>query len=138
MKMLAVKNFFSSSIIYYNLLQTPNWVCHHHLLSLVIVFTWVLFWFQSFSSCLNFSKFYCTGCPKSSFLLLIKTLFLHKISRRYIFLSQVHVFRISITGMPFFFLKWDAACRPTNDPFWTFLSPGAQDTVQSPNNICLV
>ena len=61
MKMLAVKNFFSSSIIYYNLLQTPNWVCHHHLLSLVIVFTLVLFWFQSFSRSLNFTV---QGVPK--------------------------------------------------------------------------
>ena len=82
-------------------------------------------------------KFYCTGCPKSSFLLLIKTLFLHEISRRYIFLSQVHVFRISITGMPFLFffvtfcrrcgMKWDTACRPADDPLWAFLSPGAQE-----------
>ena len=35
-------------------------------------------------------------------------------------------------------MKWDTACRPTNDPFWAFLSPGAQDPVQPPNKICLV
>ena len=29
-------------------------------------------------------------------------------------------------------MKWDTACRPTNDPFWTFLSPGAQDPVPRP------
>ena len=34
-------------------------------------------------------------------------------------------------------MKWDTACRPTNDPFWAFLSPGAQDPVQPPNNIYL-
>ena len=35
-------------------------------------------------------------------------------------------------------MNWDTACRPTNDPFWAFLSPGAQDPVQPPNNTCLV
>ena len=35
-------------------------------------------------------------------------------------------------------MKWDTACWPTNDPFWAFLSPGAQDPVQPPNKICLV
>ena len=35
-------------------------------------------------------------------------------------------------------MKWDTACRPTDDPFWAFLSPGAQGPVQPPNNICLV
>ena len=30
-------------------------------------------------------------------------------------------------------LKWDTACRPANDPFWAFLSPGAQELIQSPN-----
>ena len=35
-------------------------------------------------------------------------------------------------------MKWDTACRPTNDPFLAFLLPGAQDPVQFPNNICLV
>ena len=50
-----------------------------------------------------------TGCPKSSSLkfhaeyLLIKTLFLHEIARRCLFLYQVQVFRISVTGMPFLF-----------------------------------
>ena len=83
-----------------------------------------------------------TGCPKSSSLkfhaeyLLIKTLFLHEIARRCLFLYQVQVFRISVTGMPFLFcfvlfcffitfcsrcgMKWDTACRPTNDPFELF------------------
>ena len=35
-------------------------------------------------------------------------------------------------------MKWDTACRPTYDPFWAFLSPGAQGPVQPPNNNCLV
>ena len=35
-------------------------------------------------------------------------------------------------------MKWDTACRPTDDPFWAFLSPSAQEPVQAPNNICLV
>ena len=70
-----------------------------------------------------------------------------EISRRCLFLCQVHVFRLSVTGMPFLFfitfcsrcgMKWHRACRPTNDPFWPFLSPGAQDPVQPPNNTCLV
>ena len=30
------------------------------------------------------------------------------------------------------------ACRPTDDPFWAFLSPAAQKPVQPPKNICLV
>ena len=42
MKMLQVKGFFSTSIIYYNFLQTSILVCYHHLLSLVIVFTCLL------------------------------------------------------------------------------------------------
>ena len=67
---------------------------------------------------------------------MIKTLFLHEISRC-LFLYRVHLFRISVTGMPFSFfitfctrcgMEWDTACRPTDDPFWTFLSPGAQAT----------
>ena len=40
--MLQVKDFISTSIIYYNFLLTSNLVCHHHLLSLVIVFTRLL------------------------------------------------------------------------------------------------
>ena len=32
----------------------------------------------------------------------------------------------------------DTAGRPTGDPFSDFLSPGAQEPVQPPNNICLV
>ena len=95
-----------------------------------------------------------TGCPKSSFIefhalyLLIKTIFLGEIFRRCLFLYQVHVFRISVTSMPFLFffitfcslcgMNLDTACRPTNDPFWAFLSLGAQDPVQPPNKICLV
>ena len=35
-------------------------------------------------------------------------------------------------------MEWDTACRPTDDPFWAFLSPGAQEPVHPPNNICLV
>ena len=36
-------------------------------------------------------------------------------------------------------MEWDTACRPTDDPFWAFLSPGAQEQVQpGPTNICLV
>ena len=35
-------------------------------------------------------------------------------------------------------MKWDTECRPTNYPFLAFLSPGAQDPFQPPNNICLV
>ena len=51
---------------------------------------------------------------------------LHEISRRCLFLYRVHVFRISVTCIPFLFfitlcsgcgLKWDTACRPTDDPF---------------------
>ena len=30
------------------------------------------------------------------------------------------------------------ACRPTDDPFWAFLSPAAQKPVQPQKNICLV
>ena len=26
-------------------------------------------------------------------------------------------------------MKWDTVCRPTDDPFWAFLSPGAQEPV---------
>ena len=68
---------------------------------------------------------------------MIKTLFLHEISRC-LFLYRVHLFRISVTGMPFSFfitfctrcgMEWDTACRPTDDPFWAFLSPGAQEPV---------
>ena len=78
------------------------------------------------------------------------TLFLHEISRSCLFLYKVHihVFRISVTGMPFSFffitfcsrccMEWDTACRPTDDPFWAFLSPSAQEPVQPPNNVCLV
>ena len=33
-------------------------------------------------------------------------------------------------------MVWDTACRPTDDPFWAVLSPGAQEPVQPPNNIC--
>ena len=55
---------------------------------------------------------------------MIKTLFLHEISRC-LFLYRVNLFRISVTGMPFSFfitfcircgMEW-AACRPTGDPF---------------------
>ena len=35
-------------------------------------------------------------------------------------------------------MNWDTACRPKDDPFLAFLSPGAQDPVQPPNKICLV
>ena len=35
-------------------------------------------------------------------------------------------------------MNWDTACRPKNDPFWAFLSHGAQDPVQPPNKICVV
>ena len=31
-------------------------------------------------------------------------------------------------------MKWYTACRPTDDPFWVFLSPGAQEPVQTSNN----
>ena len=48
-------------------------------------------------------------------------------------LISVRAYKCSGCGM-----KWDTACRPTNDPFWAFLSPGAQDPVQPQNNICLV
>ena len=77
-----------------------------------------------------------------------QNLFLHEISRRCLFLYREHMFRISVTGMPFlvffFFItfcsrcgmEWDTACRPTDDPFWAFLSPGAQEPAQPPNNIC--
>ena len=34
----------------------------------------------------------------------IKTLFLHEISRGSLFLYRVHVFRTSVTGMPFLFV----------------------------------
>ena len=33
-------------------------------------------------------------------------------------------------------MVWDTACRPTDDPFWAFLSPGAQKPAEPPNNIC--
>ena len=77
------------------------------------------------------------------------TLFLHEISRcLFLYNVHIHVFRISVTGMPFSFffitfcsrccMEWDTACRPTDDPFWAFLSPGAQEPVQPPNNVCLV
>ena len=26
-------------------------------------------------------------------------------------------------------MKWDTVCRPTDDPFWVFLSPGTQEQV---------
>ena len=26
-------------------------------------------------------------------------------------------------------MEWNTACRPTDDPFWAFLSPGAQEPV---------
>ena len=32
----------------------------------------------------------------------------------------------------------DTACRPSDDPFSAFLSPGAQEPVQHQNNLCLV
>ena len=61
---------------------------------------------------------------------MIKTIFLCEIAKRCLFLYQVHVFRISVTGMPFLFffitfcshcgMNWDTACRPTNDGFWAF------------------
>ena len=35
-------------------------------------------------------------------------------------------------------MKWNTACRPTDDPYWALLSPGAQEPVQPPNNICLL
>ena len=35
-------------------------------------------------------------------------------------------------------MNWNTVCRPTDDPFCAFLSPGAQEPVQPPNNICLV
>ena len=47
-------NFFSSGIIYYNFLQTSNWVRYQHLLSLVIVLTCLLG-----SSYFWMFKFYC-------------------------------------------------------------------------------
>ena len=70
-----------------------------------------------------------------------QNLFLHEISRRCVFLYRGHIFRISVTGMPFLFFSrsgmvWGTACRPTDDPFWAFLSPAAQEPVQPPNNIC--
>ena len=41
---------------------------------------------------------------------MIKTIFLHEIARRCLLLHQVHVFRISVTGMPFlFFLSHSVA-----------------------------
>ena len=46
-------------------------------------------------------------------------------------------FCFSITFCSRCCMKWDTACRPTDDPFWTFLSPGAQGPVQPPNNIIL-
>ena len=55
-----------------------------------------------------------------------------------------HVFRISVTGMPPCFLwhsvaiaAWSVIQQATDDPFWAFLSPGAHDKFQPPNNICL-
>ena len=67
-----------------------------------------------------------------------QNLFLHEISRRCLFLYREHMLRISVTDMPFLFcfvffitfcsrcgMVWDTACRPTDDPFWAFLSPGA-------------
>ena len=66
---------------------------------------------------------------------------------RCLFLCRAHVFRISVNVMPFLFfyhilqpLRYggDTACRPTDDPFSAFLSPGAQEPVQHQNNICLV
>ena len=64
-----------------------------------------------------------------------KLLFVHEISRC-LFLYRVHVFWISVTGMPFLFclfvvvffitfcsrcgMEWDTACRPTDDPFRAF------------------
>ena len=77
-----------------------------------------------------------------------KLYFIHDISRRCLFPYRIHVFRISVIGMPFFFflffftfysrcgIQWDTACRATDDPFWAFLSPGSQEPVQPPNNIC--
>ena len=69
------------------------------------------------------------------------------------FISLVHVFRISVAGMPFLFVCFlvffitfcsrcgmvrDTAWRPTDDPFSALLSPGVQEPVQPPNNIFLV
>ena len=28
-------------------------------------------------------------------------------------------------------MVWDTACRPTDDPFWAFLSPGAQEPAET-------
>ena len=42
---------------------------------------------------------------------LIKTLFLHEISWRCLYLYQVHVLRISVTGMPFLFVFFFTFCR---------------------------
>ena len=33
-------------------------------------------------------------------------------------------------------MVWDTACRPTDDRFWAFSSPGAQKPAEPPNNIC--
>ena len=96
---------------------------------------------------------------------MIENLFLHEISRRCLFLYLIHVFRISVTGMPFFLffffclslsvavaassgiqrVRFDVLnqkaslselplwlCRPTDDPFWAFLSSGWQDPSSTP------
>ena len=39
------------------------------------------------------------------------------------------VFWFFITFCSLYGMKWDRAYRPTNDPFWAFLSPGAQEPV---------
>ena len=75
---------------------------------------------------------------------------LREISRRCLFLCQstcvqnfsnwhaLFVLFFFITFCSRRGMNWDTAWRPTNDPFWAFLSPGAQDPVQPPNNFFLV
>ena len=51
--------------------------------------------------------------------------------------SNWHVlFDFFITFCSHCAMKWDTACRPTDDPFWAFLSPGAQESVH-PQTLCV-
>ena len=72
------------------------------------------------------------SCPIN----LIKTLFLHEISRRCLLFYRVHVFGISVTSFPLCFLitfrsccgmEWDTECRATDNLFWAFFTPGMQE-----------
>ena len=90
------------------------------------------------------SAFYIQGVPKVRFSNFMHSNFWSKLYFYMKFLEDVYfcteymysefqwlacAFWFFITFCSRCGVKWDTVCRPTDDPFWAFLSPGAQEPV---------